>query len=629
MARAPSMVRRLWLAFRSVCVVRVARRSWMAAGIGCCIAGGAGAQIASPLSRELPLDRDLTNNSSAIVAEPAGGRGFRSRTPEQSGVTFTHHSGAVGSDKRFMVECVGSGVGLFDVDDDGNLDLYMVQGADVNSQGEVQTGSASRDELYLNDGGGRFHNVSQTAGDLSEGFGFGVTAGDVDDDGDEDIFVTNLGHNVLLENLLETSRFAGEEASVQLRRVPDGGGLAGDENDWSTGAAFGDIDGDGDLDAYVANYLAHDLSHRMLSGQPCRWLGCEVPCGPKGLSAQGDRLFLNDGSGNFSEITQETAVGKARPAYGFQPVFSDLDDDGDLDLFVSNDSMPNNFYLNKGVGDDGLPMLAEQAMRSGLALSDSGKEQAGMGVAVGDVDGDGLFDMVMTNFSREPNALFRNASAKKYGALFFDEAGRFGIGRPSYFDLGWGVSLFDAELDGDTDLFIANGHVYPQVEGCDISQVRFGQPDKLFTWEDDRFAPMAVDDSAARSFSEERASRGLAAGDTDNDGDIDLIVGVLDGAPTVLENIYEHEGRWLKVDLRPMSRSVGARVEVNAGERRWVKEVRRGSSFLGVESRVVHFGLPRSSRSLKVTVRWLDGSEDRWEEQAPDQKLVLAHGSGR
>jgi hypothetical protein len=289
--------------------------------------------------------------------------------------------------------------------------------------------------------------------------------------------------------------------------------------------------------------------------------------------------------------------------------------------------------VNQGVDEDGMPRLAEQAMRSGLALSDSGKEQAGMGVAVGDIDGDGLFDMVMTNFSREPNALFRNASSAKTGALFFDEAGRFGIGRPSFFDLGWGVSLFDVELDGDTDLFIANGHVYPHVEGCDISQVRFAQPDRLFHWENDRFVAGAADDIDLADLMDSRPSRGAGAGDLDGDGDIDLVVSVLDGALTILENVSSHEGTWLAVDLRPMAASVGARVVVRAGEdpasRRWVNEVRRGSSFLGTEPRRVHFGLPRSADTVTVSVRWPDGSEDTWKDQPTGRLAVLTHGSGR
>jgi len=584
--------------------------AWAWIALAVCVS--AGAQVVSP-------------------SEPDSRRAFRIRTPEQSGVFFQHHSGATGSEMRFMIECVGSGIGMFDADDDGDLDLYLVQGGGVEPNGEIVIGADSRDSLYLNDGKASFSEAGDDVGELSEGFGFGVVAGDVDDDGDEDILVMNLGLNDLLENQLD----ADSDGVARFTRREAGGGLAGEVTDWSMGAAFGDIDRDGDLDVYVANYLAHDLSHRMLSGSPCRWLGCEVPCGPEGLDPQSDRLYLNDGSGTFSEITERTAVGEARPAYAFQPVFSDLDGDGDLDLFVSNDSMPNSFYVNDGLDADGIPKLLEQSMRSGLALSDSGKEQAGMGVAVGDIDRDGLFDLVMTNFSREPNALYRNASGDKTGALFFDEAGRFGLGRPSFFDLGWGVSLFDAELDGDVDLFIANGHVYPQVDECNISQVSFEQPDRMFFWEGGRFVTGSLEsDDDLADLMQARASRGAAAGDLDSDGDVDVVVSVLGGAPRMLENMSTHVGTWVGVDLRPVTASVGSRVEVRtlAGpeghEARWVNEVRRGSSFLGTEPRRLHFGLPGTAEKVTVFVRWPDGSEESWTDQSTGQVLVLARGTG-
>lgn len=580
------------------------------------LSGWCGAlQVADLAQVDLPQSFIRTG---AGTAQTRPGVGLRAVSASQRGVSFVHRSGAVGVEKRFMIECVGAGLGLIDVDADGDLDLYMVQGGDVDRRGHVRTGEASRDALYLNDGRGHFADAGERAGELADGFGFGVAAADIDGDGDEDLLVTQLGQNQLLLS----------DGSGRFAQASHAQGLAGSPDDWSMAAAFGDADIDGDLDVYVTNYLAHDLEHSMLSGTACRWLGCEVPCGPAGLTPQADRFYINDGAGHFDDVTDECGLGDVAPGYAFQVVFADLDGDVDLDVFVANDSVPNTFFVNQGAGDDGRPRFVEQGMRAGLALSAMGKEQAGMGVALGDVDGDLMPDMVMTNFSREHNALFLNASMPGMGALFFDESGSGGIGRPSYFDLGWGASLFDVELDGDLDLFVSNGHIYPQVDECEISQVAFGQQDRLsLQVEPGRFEP-GPDVLAGGSL----ASRGLAAGDLDGDGDIDLVSSTLDGAPVFVINESTRIGHWLSVELLPLLDAVGATVLVESGSGadavRQQRAVVRGSSFLCTEDRRVHFGVADGA-PVTVKVTWPDGTVETHEEVSLDQRLKLSRGQAR
>ncbi len=535
-----------------------------------------------------------------------------------SGLDWAHRSGGVGTAKRWMIECVGPGLGLIDVDGDGDLDVYFVQGGTVDEDGRPIDGSdVAGDALYLNDGAGRFARA--TKGDVGKGFGFGVTAADVDGDDDVDLFIANLGFNELLLN----------DGKGVFTRAPNGNGLAGAAEHWSMAAAFADVDGDGDLDAYVANYLAHDLEHeRIGGGQLCRWVGCEVPCGPAGLEAQADRFYLNDGDGHFTDMTDELGFADAERAYAFQPVFSDFDGDGDPDLFVANDSVPNALWTNT-TKPGGAPTFEEQGLLAGVALSDTGKEQAAMGVAVADIDDDGRDDLVMTNFSQEANALFKNESDSDMGMLFFDEGQRSGIGRPSFFDLGWGTNLFDADLDGDRDLFVANGHVYPHVDGCEITKTSFAQRNRMFEQvARGRFRP--IDEAAGPGFVVEASSRGSVAGDIDGDGDVDVLVVNLDGPPTLLRNDGRASGAWSVVGLRPLAIAVGARVELTVGDATRSAEVRCGSSFLCAEPSALHFGLGElhADDTLSARVRWRDGLVEVFDDLEPGKVLTLVRGEG-
>jgi len=403
-----------------------------------------------------------------------------------------------------ILEVNGGGLALFDADGDGDMDLLLVIPGPFPATG-VATGRTSR--LYRNDGG-RLVDVTEGSGVDLPGFCNGVAVADVDGDGRRDLYVTRWGGNALLRNL----------GDCRFEEVPDAAGAAGGARDWSTSALFVDIDRDGDMDLYVANYLDFDPDHPPMHGQDgrqCLWQNLPVMCGPQGLSPQAHRFWRNDG-GRFTEATAEAGFG-APASFGLGAIDGDWNGDGWPDVFASNDSMPNLLFLSRGDGT-----VREAGLLSGAALNARGRETAGMGIASGDSDGDGDEDIVVTTFSLEPTEFFVNR-----GGRFSDDADALGVGAPSRMMLGWGAAFADLDLDGDLDLLTANGHVYPQADtpGTGTS---YAQPTQL--WLNDgggRFAvtPWAGDAPAV--------SRALALGDLDDDGVPDLVIARLRGPPAV------------------------------------------------------------------------------------------------
>jgi hypothetical protein len=404
-----------------------------------------------------------------------------------------------------ILEVNGGGVALFDGDDDGDLDVLLVIPGAYPATG-ARTGGTNR--LYRNDDG-RLVDVTAGSGVDVEGYCNGVAVGDVDADGRRDLYITRHGENVLLRN-------AGD---LRFERVPDAAGAAGPSDAWSTSALFVDIDRDGDLDLYVVDYLAFDPDHPPLDGvdgRVCSWLGQPVMCGPQGLAPQADRFYRNTG-GRYVEDAAAAGF-TARAAYGLGVIDGDWNGDGWPDVYVSNDSMPNALYLSRGDGT-----LEEAGVLSGAALSAHGREQAGMGIAAGDADGDGDEDLLVTNFSLEPNAYYVNLG----GGRFAERADPSGLGGPSRSLLGWGAVFLDADLDGDLDLVTANGHVYPQADAPGTG-TSYAQPDVLWlraaagAWH-----PIAWPGEAPA------VSRALAAGDLDDDGALDLLITRRQGPPAV------------------------------------------------------------------------------------------------
>lgn len=483
-----------------------------------------------------------------------------------------------GQGKRYLRDTVGQGVAVFDLDGDGRMELLFPQG---QAQGED-----GRDLLYLNTGEGLTERGLELGFD-SYGYSFGALAFDYDSDGDEDVFITRLGADQLFAN-----------DGGRLRDVTaEHPGLAGPAQEWSSGAAAGDVDGDGDLDLYVARYCAQDYAALDAQGL-IPLMGCLVPAGPGGLPPQADRFFRNTGAPNWRLEPHTEAAGFAAPeaSYGFQPTFTDVDDDGDLDLYVTNDSVFNFLFMNDGDG-----RFVESALRAGVACGKRGQMEAGMGLTVSDLDGDGLPELHVTNFSNQSNSLYHNETRTPDEPWFEELSDAMGTGRPSWFHLAWGTNFADFDADGSVDLFVANGHVFHQVEGCAPERIAYRQPNQVFRGQGARFEDWSA--RAGAVITGRASHRGSASVDLDQDGDLDLVINRLDEPPVLALNESPAPGHWIMLDVRrrlvpggALVLATGAKLHLSAGELRASRELYRGSSFLSCEDPRLHFGLGEHTR---------------------------------
>ncbi len=506
-----------------------------------------------------------------------------------SGVDFLNVSGDV--EKSYIVSSLGGGAALFDFDADGDLDLYFVNGMRL-SEGKHHSEGGNR--LYRNDGGWKFVDVSDAADVGDEGWGIGSAVGDYDNDGLVDLYVTNIGPNVLYRN-------RGDGTFAATGQVADAG--------FGASAVFFDAEGDGDLDLYVANYVDPDLSRIPAPGEDptCVWLGMPVMCGPRGLSGQEDVFYRND-LGRFVEATEAAGLDDPSAAYGLGVAALDYDDDGDVDLYVANDTFPNFLYENDGSG-----RFTEVGLISGAGYNGAGDTEAGMGVGVGDPDGDGRLDLFVTNFSHETNTFYRSSGA----GLFEDATDEFGLATPSLGRLGWGAHFADLDLDGDEDLFVANGHVYPGVERADDTTA-YRQKNQVFANRGDGTFDVA-------DLEEVASSRGAAFGDVDDDGDVDVIVVNIEEEPSLLRN-ETGGGHWMGLELvgRHGNRDgYGARVVLTSGGRAQVREVQTSGSVFSASDPRVHFGLGGAVRVEEVRIRWPSGRETMLRDVAADRYLLV------
>ena len=492
---------------------------------------------------------------------------------QSAGIDFVHRSGATGA--RYLPETYGSGVAFLDFDRDGRVDLYWVNAGRLP---KLSTAPPAANALFRNEGAGRFERSPVGAGD--RGYGMGATVGDYDNDGWADLYVTNFGPNALFHN--RQGRFADVTASA-------GVGCSR----WGTSAAFADVDLDGDLDLFVGNYLDYPTDDPLV----CR-IGNSTErlyCDPRKFDGAVDRLYINEGLAFADRTAAFGLVSTAGKELGV--VFGDCDQDGDPDLYLANDLVPNMLYRNDGAH------FVDRGLASGTSLNGEGGVEAGMGVDMADADGDGDLDLFVTNFQWESNTLYRNLG----GTFFADATVAAGITRASMAFLGFGTGFFDYDNDGDLDLFVANGHVYDNVKKVDRA-AEYAQRNQLL---ENVGAGAFVDrGDLGPGLALVQVSRGSAFGDIDGDGDLDIAVNNSNDRPALLRNDAAGGGGWLGLRLQGAASdrdAIGARVELTTGGRTLVREVRRNASYLSSHDPRVIFGLGHAEVAERVEIRWPSG----------------------
>ncbi len=552
----------------------------------------------SPPPRSGLLLLVLALGASGCTPESPKGAYFVNRAREV-GLDFRHTDGNSG--QHFIIETLASGVLLFDFDLDGDLDVYFPNGRALPPTRE----GASRVQgaLFRNDGFRRFVDVTQDHRVPGTGFGIGGVIADYDGDGDLDLYLCQYGSNVLYQN-------GGKEGGYAFTEVTEAAGV--DDPRCSTGAVFFDYDRDGDLDLYVANYCVEDFS-----SDPCRNNGVPRYCSPGHFKAEGDSLFRNRGDGSFDDVTESAGIG-AGLGRGLGVVASDLDDDGWLDLYVANDGTENFLWHNQRDGT-----FKNVGLETGLALNADGDEQGSMGVDSADFNRDAKFDVFVTNYQKQLNALYRADAPRAY----LDVAMTQGLGKTSLPLVGWGTGFFDYDNDGWLDLFVANGHLEDTIAGYDQSST-YKQRNQLFR-NTGGGVMVEVTDTAGEGLKEVLSSRGAAFGDIDNDGDVDIVVCNSRDGPSLLVG-EGTKGNWIILDLRGRKNrfAVGARVRVTAGSISQIAEVHAGSGYVSQNDLRLHFGLGAGRVVDRVEVRWTEGHREVFAGLAAGRIHTITEGSG-
>jgi hypothetical protein len=530
---------------------------------------------------------------------------FTNIAPE-AGLTAVTVFGGTETNK-YLLETTGSGVGVLDYDDDGWLDVFVVNGSTLEG---FPAGGAPTNHLYRNQRDGTFRDVTAAAGLAQSGWGQGACAADYDNDGHDDLFVTYWGQNHLYHN----------RADGTFEDVTVSAGLQNARPRWGAGCAFLDFDRDGRLDLFAANYIDFDLASAPVpeSGL-CRYKGLPVACGPPGLRGGKNLLYRNTGKGTFEDVSGQSGIARASGTYSLGVSTLDFNDDGWVDLYVANDSNPSALYLNNRDGT-----FKDIGVSAGCAYSQDGKPQAGMGVAAGDYDRNGTIDLFKTNFAGDTSTLYANDGK----GLCEDRTFAAGIGLNTRW-LGWGVGFLDLDNDGWLDLFLVNGHVYPEVERLKTEGAYKQRKVVYRNLGNGRFEDITA--RLGAPVTTPAAGRGAAFADVDNDGDIDVIVNNMHAPPDVFRLDLRSEAHWttLKLVGTASNRSaIGARVRLSGSDGVQLQEVRGGGSYYSQNDLRVHFGLGDATRIGRVEVRWPNGREEQWTDVPIDRIVVITEGTG-
>jgi enediyne biosynthesis protein E4 len=514
---------------------------------------------------------------------------------------------------KYLLETTGCGVAFYDYDNDGWLDIFLVNGSRLEG---FPPGSEPTSHLFRNNRDGTFTDVTVKAGVAHSGWGQGVCIGDYDNDGWDDLFITYFGKNVLYHN----------NGDGTFTDVSQKAGVAGTRPRWNTGCAFVDYDRDGRLDLFVANYIDLDLSTAPLpESGPCLYKSVMVACGPPGLQGGKNILFHNNGDGTFTDVSEASGILNTSGTYALGVLTADFDNDGWPDIYVANDSAPSILYHNEKNGK-----LQDIAIAAGCALSPDGKPQAGMGVSTADYDLDGNLDIIKTNFAGDTPSLYHNQG----GANFEDATFTAGLGAHTQY-LGWGCGFFDMDNDGWPDILLCNGHVYPEVEQLQ-SEAGYAQRKLLYhNLHNGHFADVSL--QAGPGVSEPSASRGAAFGDFDNDGDIDVVVNTVNDYPQLLRCDSKLQNNWIKIraiGTKSNRSGIGARImcvtrpSAEPKPHSQIDEVRSGGGYFSQNDLRVHFGLGKAEKVDLLEIRWPSGHVDTLHNIGVNQLIFVKEGEG-